>query len=232
MITPITDHEEQALARLVSQFKGKVRIEGIIQTLCNGQQQIEDEFYKLLTLRWVSSATGAQLDIIGAIVGQPRQGSGDTAYRIAIRGKIGINTSDGTPEDAITVFQLLFGATDVMLQEHFPGVVEIFANVNIEYVLEGDGPEAFAFDGGIDGLGFGDVFDSTVGGTFANLYLYDVAIFYALMDKVLSAGIRIGALGYWEGGEAFTFEGGPTGAGFGDVFDASVGGGFATIAPP
>lgn len=231
MITKITDMTEQAVDRLVSQFKGKSRIEGLVESLCGGSQDMEDELYKLLTLRWVSSATGAQLDIIGEIVGQDRQGRTDTPYRIAILAKIGINTSRGVPEQVIAVFGLLFGATDIMLLEFFPGVVDIFADVNILFQLQGDGEGAFAFDGGLDGLGFGDVFDTTVGGTFATLFLYDIASFYALMDKVLSAGVRIGNLGYWTG-EAFSFAGGPSGLGFGDALDSSVGGGFATIAAP
>lgn len=230
MITKINDTVSEALDRLVTQFKGKTRVEGLVQSLCSGIQEIEDELYKMLTLRWVSSATGAQLDIIGDIVGEARKGRSDTPYRIGIRAKIGINTSKGTAEEAITIFSLLFGATEVMLQEYFPGVVDIFGNVNILFQLQGDGPEAFAFDGGIDGLGFGDVFDPDVGGTFATLYLYDIASFYVLMDKVLSAGVRIGRLGYWLG-EAFSFAGGASGEGFGDVGDPSVGGGFATIAP-
>ena len=230
MITRITSHIADALARLASQFKEKPRIEALIRAFVSPMDEIEREIYNLNFYRWVRTATGVQLDGLGAIVGEDRRGRNDDAYRLAIITRIAINTSKGTAEDAITVFELLTNATVVHLYEYFPGVVEIYGNVNFEFTLEGNGPDAFAFEGGLDGLGFGDVFDPNVGGRFARLVVHNVNALYVLMDSVLAAGVRLDRLGYWSD-PPFGFDGDPAARGFGNVFDGTVGGGFARIVP-
>lgn len=226
--TLITDHQDQAVARLAHQFKEKTLIEGFVRSLTQEWQDLEQIFFDLVDDRLVSTAIGAQLDGIGSIVGEKRRGREDLAYRQAIIARIAINNSKGTPNEAITIFSLLTGATIVHLLEYFPGVVEIYGNTNFEYTYENLGEDSFAFDGGIDGLGFGDVFDPEVGGIFVGLVLYDVTALYYVMDHVIPAGVRLEALGYFED-EPFGFEGDANAFGFGDVFDVTVGGKFAKV---
>jgi len=228
--TKILNHSDAGFERLAHQFKEKPKIEGLARGILTGFQDVEEALFQMLELFSVFTATGKQLECIGQIVGEPRRGRKDPAYRIAILAKIAINTSKGTPEDAIKVFSLITGATIVQLHEYFPGVVEIFGNVNFEYGYENLGPDSFAFDGGVDGLGFGDVFDPDVGGVFVGLVLFDVDFLYRIMDSVIPAGVRLEALGWFEE-DPFSFDGDPAGKGFGDVFDVTVGGKFAKVVP-
>ena len=227
-LTRIPSHISTAIDRLASQFKTKPRIQGLVRNFVRPMDNIEDELFRILNFRWVDTATGIQLDGMGSIVGERRRGRTDEAYRLAIRTRIAINISKGTPEEVIAIFGLLTGSTDTRIYEYFPGVVEIYGNRNFEFEYDFYGPDSFAFAGGVDGLGFGDVFDPDVGGIFARLILHDVAALYRLMDSVLAAGVRLDRMGYFETG-GFSFEGDPLGLGFGDIFDATIGGGFARI---
>lgn len=229
IVTQITTHTDDAHDLLTSYFQNKPKIRGLLDAFVTQIQNLEDGAYPFYTAFLVNSAIGAQLNSVGFIVGVDRAGRSDSEYRTAILAKIAINTSLGTIEDAITVYGLLTGSTDTQVIEYYPGVVDIYGNVNISFELTGDGTDAFAFDGGIDGLGFGDVFDSSVGGTFAELVINDLTSLRAIMDSVLAGGVRLDNLGYFED-EGFSFEGSSNGLGFGDYYDSTVGGGFATIA--
>lgn len=228
-ITQITDHSDAAVARLAEQFKEKTRISGLIQAFIDQYQLTENMFFDLLNFRSINSAVGAQLDILGAIVGEDRRGRTDEPYRKAIVAKIGINTSKGTPEEVIAIFKFVTNATRVFYLETYPGEIEIYSDVNIEYTLSGNGEDAFAFDGGIDGLGFGDIFDSAIGGTMAYLETNDVIAVYILCDSVIPGGVRLNYVGWFDGDEAFSFDGDTLSKGFGDALDLEVGGKFAEI---
>jgi hypothetical protein len=78
-------------------------IEKLLAVIISPAQDIEDALQQLKTERWVDTAVGDQLDIIGRIVGQPREGRVDDDYRRFIRARIATNNSDGTFEDLITV---------------------------------------------------------------------------------------------------------------------------------
>jgi hypothetical protein len=230
-IQKITTHIQDAQNRLVSEFQDKPNIASFLSAFTLQTQLDEDMLFQFMNAFMLRTAIGNQLDLIGEIVGQARRGRNDFEYRLAIFLQIAINTAKGTANGTIEIFTMVTGASNVHLLEYFPGVVEIYGNVNFEWALLGDGPDAFAMDGGIDGLGFGDVFDSSVGGPFAEIIFYDTAWIYFLMDRVLAGGVRLDRLGYYSD-TPFSFEGDPRGLGFGDVFDSTVGGDFATIVLP
>lgn len=227
----IPDHSDQAVGRLISQYKEKPRIEGFLRAFVDPFQPLEAALIDLIINRWVYTAVGAQLDVLGVIVDEPRGGRMDQEYRIAIIAKIAINNSKGTPEEVISIFGLLTASTDILLQEYFPGVVWLSGNGNFQFDYTNVGPDAFAFAGGVDGLGFGDYFDPSVGGVFNSLILKNVGALYAIMDSVLAAGVRLDELIQFDD-PAFSFAGDVNGAGFGDYFDTSVGGKFASIIVP
>jgi len=66
------DHEAVALERLVTQFKEAPRLTGYILALLSEANELEAVFQSLLNDRWLATANGAQLDILGLILGQPR----------------------------------------------------------------------------------------------------------------------------------------------------------------
>ena len=62
----------------------------------------------VLTQRTVDNAVGAQLDVLGALVGRKRNGiTDDEIYRRYIRAQISANKSDGVRADLLTVARLI-----------------------------------------------------------------------------------------------------------------------------
>lgn len=69
----VIDYTEEARTRVTEQFKNKQVFDNYVQILTKGQIDLENTFKDLLQLRDIDTATGAQLDIIGRIVGQDRE---------------------------------------------------------------------------------------------------------------------------------------------------------------
>lgn len=75
-------------------------------------QDCENAFQQLLTMRSIDTAEGAQLDVIGKLVGQGRAGMNDDMYRRMVRARISVNRSKGTARDLITVSLLVVDDDD------------------------------------------------------------------------------------------------------------------------
>lgn len=67
-----TDYLNQARDRITDQFKGKRVIDKYLQLLLSGSIELQDASEQVQTLRSIDTAVGAQLDVIGIIVGRPR----------------------------------------------------------------------------------------------------------------------------------------------------------------
>ena len=67
------DYLEEARSRKTEQFFGKDIFDRYLQLLINQQQELQQVFKDLLQKRSIDEATGVNLDIIGEIVGQPRE---------------------------------------------------------------------------------------------------------------------------------------------------------------
>lgn len=193
MFPPISNHVEQAIARLMSQYADAQNLQGLIRSILGPVQTIEGVLADLNTLRMFSVATGQQLDNLGKIIGLAR-GPGDTdaIYRNKLYAEVKINTSQGQPEQAIQTFQLFTSATLVLLSEHFPAEITISSDVVfptqdlvdqildiLDHVLPaGVRPDGiitfdpvmpFAYDGTLPGFGYGDVIDPLIGGMYATI---------------------------------------------------------------
>jgi hypothetical protein len=79
----------------------------LITALVGPGQSVEDALQQLYSERRVDTAIGEQLDVLGRLVGQPRNGMVDDDYRRMIRARISVNRSKGTIADAITVSDLV-----------------------------------------------------------------------------------------------------------------------------
>lgn len=106
-------------------------IEIIIGAYITEAQNIEDALVELLTRTDIDVISGNNLDRLGALVGQGREGFSDAKYRLFIKGKIGVNTSESDIEKVNTVFKLLTNATQVAIVEIFPASVSLFSDVAI-----------------------------------------------------------------------------------------------------
>jgi len=83
------------------------RLETLMSVLMRPFQRFENATIQLLTLRRVDTATGEQLNVLGRIVGQPRDGLVDVDYRRYIRARVATNRSAGKREDLIRIARLV-----------------------------------------------------------------------------------------------------------------------------
>lgn len=66
------DYLEEARGRVTEAFKGKPVFDAYLQLISNYSAEMQKMFVELGTERWIDTAVGAQLDILGDIVGQDR----------------------------------------------------------------------------------------------------------------------------------------------------------------
>ncbi|MFH0902154.1 MAG: DUF2612 domain-containing protein [Pseudomonadota bacterium] len=92
----------------------------------SGAQELEGELIKLLVLRRIALAFGEQLDELGDLLGQTRDGLTDEEYRPVLRMKAGVNVSHGTIPEAIAIADQCTGVTSVQLQESFPACFDVY----------------------------------------------------------------------------------------------------------
>ncbi len=67
------DHKELAISRLATEFKESTNLISYIRALLIESNTLEQVYCDLLEKRWIDTAEGVQLDILGSIVGQSRE---------------------------------------------------------------------------------------------------------------------------------------------------------------
>jgi hypothetical protein len=105
-------------------------IKKLLRSWLSGVQTVEVALEQLLTLRAIDTAEGAQLDVLGKVVGQGRGGLVDDDYRRYIRARVRANRSHGTVRDVLAVANLVINDDDAY--------VEIEQQGNAAYVLKVD----------------------------------------------------------------------------------------------
>lgn len=68
----VIDYLEQARGRYTEQFKGKPFFDVFVKIIINEMTSLQSAYKDLMQLRSLDTAVGAQLDVIGESVGQPR----------------------------------------------------------------------------------------------------------------------------------------------------------------
>ncbi len=84
-------------------------VELLLSALIPGWQDLDDVAQATIVGRQIDDAVGAQLDVLGELVGIARTTDDDDAYRRYIRTQIGINRSRGTTNDIVAVVRLALG---------------------------------------------------------------------------------------------------------------------------
>lgn len=192
----VESHCKDGLDLLIEQYRNKPRIETLLCIYLDQVQELEDALWELLVRRGVSSAFGAQLDMLGAIVGRARGGLENEDYRAWIRAQIRANRSAGSATDILTILSLIFGdAMDYEIREWWPATLTVtlhdelvlapsvlFAilkqakSAGVRLLLEYTGEdelETFQFASATSPvelstlLGFGSTRDATMGGYYA-----------------------------------------------------------------
>ena len=101
------DHTADGLAELLWQYDDKPRLRAFLSALLARVQSTELVAYAAMAGRGIYSAIGAQLDVLGKIVGQARGELTDDEYRLMILGRILVNRSSGTIPELVDLLELL-----------------------------------------------------------------------------------------------------------------------------
>lgn len=122
----ITDHQSQAIARLIQQYRTLASYQKVVSLMSAEHQVLEDEFW-LLYDETLDTATGEQLAIWGRLVAQPKDQSwDDDVFRAWIRIRILILIGGATGDTIIAIFKAtLIDAVTVNVLEQFPAGITI-----------------------------------------------------------------------------------------------------------
>lgn len=212
MITKITTHIEDAKARLLFQYKGKANIEALLDSLGGQQiQDLEDILFGLNTRLDIDNSVGVQLNNIGLIVGQPRNGQDDITYRLFLKAKAGVNVSEGDVERVLSVWKIITGGTIVQVIDQYPAAVELSSDVPVPDALASDAfalmqdvvsagvrvlsslisPEnAFSFEGGIGTLGFDTLYSTGANTSVSSFKLVDSGATFITDGAIIGSEVR------------------------------------------
>ncbi len=178
-LTKISDHTARAVARLASQYQNSSSVVGLVKLATAEHQVLEDTLFAEF-VETVDSAAGHGLDIMGKVVGQPREGrSDDNVYRTWIKARVQVNRCGGTAPEIIAIFMVLCPPPlTLRLEERYPAgfvlriggaaaptptaLVSILRRAKaagvrgiLEYLTAAPS-ETFSFAGADPGLGFED----------------------------------------------------------------------------
>jgi len=106
--TKRTDHVENSRSLLIEQFKSRTVITGLSDVFARRAQDLENVLWDVIDKRLLDNAANAQLDALGRLVGEKRDGRADVSYKKGIRLRIRVNRSKGRSSDLVDVL-LLWG---------------------------------------------------------------------------------------------------------------------------
>lgn len=122
-ITHDLDHAARGVARLIDRYR-KPRTSALLASWLDEVQEAEDALWQLMVERWLSTAEGEQLDVLGRIVGEPRRGRDDATYAIWISARNMVSRSSGRTEEMLAIARKLIAPEDLIaLEEYFPAAM-------------------------------------------------------------------------------------------------------------
>ncbi len=122
------DYVLKAISRLTSQFDLSILLQGLVAAIVKPLDELQGHADSIKSERWIDTAIGKQLDGCGYIVGEMRQGRDDDAYREALRFRVFVNISKGTPSALIQGLKFLTSPSDVQYIEQYPATAILFTN--------------------------------------------------------------------------------------------------------
>lgn len=132
------NHLAEARALIIDQFKGRPRIDGVLRSWVGRVQELETAIFDVIDARILDTATNAQLESLGSLVGEKRLGRSDADFRQAIRLRIRVNRSKGRTVDVLDVATLAAAPERVTYEEYaqLQFSVEIYNRPGERYVAE------------------------------------------------------------------------------------------------
>jgi hypothetical protein len=122
-LTHDPDHQIRGVARMIERYR-RPRTSALLASWLGEVQSVEDALWQLLIERSLATAEGAQLDVLGAIVGEPRQGRDDETYRLWISARTMVSRSSGTTTEILAIARKLIPADrGIRLEEYYPAAM-------------------------------------------------------------------------------------------------------------
>lgn len=188
-IEKVDNLEELSVDKLPSQFRDKLFMEEFTKALAGEVQELEDASFQVILDRWLTTAIGVQLDLLGEIVGETRAGRTDEDYRVFLQIRILRNLSQGETETIISVVKVVTGTDQIIVEDRGNAKIKVTyidaaLSITNQEVAEGvrsiraagvgirvleSVSDYFGFSDDSGSLGFGDSGDSTVGGRFSSV---------------------------------------------------------------
>jgi len=130
----VTNHIEHGLGRLITQYQGKPRLEAWLTSYLRQIQEFEDAAWDVVEKRLVDDATGAQLQALAKLIGQPIVSEDDEVLRLYVKTRIRINRSHGHSADVIAVALLLLDGAAFKYREVSPRniVVDVLEPLTVD----------------------------------------------------------------------------------------------------
>lgn len=113
------DHVRESIHQSLDQDK-KTLILRMIRIRAERKQKIEDVLWDIALHTSLETATGFDLDRIGAIVGEARQGRSDERYRLWVRARALLNRSAGRVDDLLKILRLILPAEATIEYQDIP----------------------------------------------------------------------------------------------------------------
>ncbi len=129
-VPPRLDMLAYAKRLIPMQFRNRTNWTKLLIVITKPFQEIEDAFQDLLTLRYLSSAQGAQLDILGELVGLKRKGFDDASYLIRLRAQVLLLRSSGTQPQILRILRAVISSPTYRYAPYYPA----------SFVIEALGP--------------------------------------------------------------------------------------------
>ena len=111
------DQTEKGLDRLPFILQDQENWQKIITLFLSKVDEIETALYEILTERGINEAIGAQLELIGQILGVDRESRSDDDYRTALLFAIAVRQADTTPDNTISLVKQFTSSASVQLCE-------------------------------------------------------------------------------------------------------------------
>lgn len=110
----------EAVARLLQQYQTPNTM-ALVNAIASPFQDAETALSQLLLQRGVTSAEGAQLDVLGRIVGILRQGLTDQLYQLFLLSQVAVNKSSGGPTELYNILSTVVPqGSEIAIQYFYP----------------------------------------------------------------------------------------------------------------
>lgn len=233
-MTEKINHKELAISRLATQFRKSTNLISYIRVLLIEADALEQVFCDLLEKRWIDTAEGVQLDILGAIVGQSREFIDAEIFDYFGFADNSQAQSFGSVED------ISLGGRFIFINESTTGIRQLtdeeyrlFIRARISRNTTSSTPEdiiaqiRYIFNSPLVLFVDGDTFYEVSIGRKLTLNEKSILVDTDIIPK--TAGVGVGYVTEFDSMNFFGFQGVPNSLGLGSINNTELGGKFGNL---